>query len=113
MAAGWCGTPLDRNAAKVLHLRRIAVWCGAGATGLEPATSGVTGDPTGFWRVAEVHETPAQGRFPNWFDEKRNDGPEGGFRASWTRCGRALAGECPDLLEDCEDVEVVSDLARL
>src|SRR4051794_14372332 len=43
MAAGGCGTPLDRNAAKVLHLRRIAVWCGAGATGLEPATSGVTG----------------------------------------------------------------------
>src|SRR4051794_5158683 len=41
--AGRCGTPLDQYAAKVLQLRRIAVSCGAGATGLEPATSGVTG----------------------------------------------------------------------
>ena len=40
---GPCGSLPDRYAAKVLQLRRTAVLCGAGATGLEPATSGVTG----------------------------------------------------------------------
>src|SRR3954453_15178903 len=43
IAAEPCGALPNRGAAKVLHLRRAAVECGAGATGLEPATSGVTG----------------------------------------------------------------------
>ena len=38
-----CGSLVDREAATVLQLRSSAVHRGAGATGLEPATSGVTG----------------------------------------------------------------------
>jgi hypothetical protein len=42
------------DAAKVLQLRHPAVRCGAGATGLEPATSGVTGETTPFAQLDEV-----------------------------------------------------------
>ena len=92
MAAGRCGTPLDRAAAKVQQLRRYAGSCGAGATGLEPATSGVTGDPTVFGRIAEAEERPAQRGIPGRWRWKPNRASEGGFRAAWTRCGRADRG---------------------
>src|SRR3954462_15507446 len=59
-----------------------------GATGLEPATSGVTGDPTVSGRVAERGEKPAQTRFSLDSRVTANDAESGGFQPAWTRCGR-------------------------
>src|SRR4051794_29509484 len=62
--------------------------CLTGATGLEPATSGVTGDPTGFGWSAEVQEIPGQQRFSIGSVEEPKRAPEGDFGTAWTRCGR-------------------------
>src|SRR3954469_937592 len=46
IAAEPCGALVVREGAKALQLQTSADHCGAGATGLEPATSGVTGRET-------------------------------------------------------------------
>src|SRR3954451_25029236 len=43
--------------------RAFADSVGTGATGLEPATSGVTGEAAGTWQLVQSCETPAHHRF--------------------------------------------------
>src|SRR3954471_1418896 len=52
--------------------------CLTGATGLEPATSGVTGDPAGFRLDADTDEVPAQDRFSSGCPDERKQASEGG-----------------------------------
>src|SRR4051812_5191147 len=60
-----------------------------GATGLEPATSGVTRDSSGSVSAAQPDVLPAQERLPFRSDQVPKDADSDGFGTAWTRGGRA------------------------
>src|SRR4051794_4911362 len=61
IAAEPCGALVVREGAKALQLRASADHCGAGATGLEPATSGVTDRRSGWQKIRSgIHRRPSR-----------------------------------------------------
>jgi hypothetical protein len=68
---------------------RAGLLCLTGATGLEPATSGVTGDPTSFRLGADTNEVPAYDGFSSRCPDEPRQASDGGFSSAWTRCGHA------------------------
>src|SRR3954465_13657023 len=86
-------SPWSRAGLAAYHAEQEAA-SGAGATGLEPATSGVTGRTGALAHLAAIRAMP-HGRWlsPPWRKVARVRA-EGRFWSAWTRGGRALAGGC-------------------